>query len=86
LEFGGMERISIDPAIFEQVEKIVGSKETADDLWELFEYTMGEFDIEYDTYKPDFVAYLYMIFVFGFCNGHTQMPMIGFDDEDSGLH
>lgn len=75
-------KIAIDQRIFDQVVKMVRAKETAEDLWNIFDYTLTEFDPDYDTYDSQFVGYLFMVYIFGYVQGNHDMPSIGFHDED----
>jgi hypothetical protein len=66
-------KIAIDKKIFEQVAKMVRANETAEDLWNIFDYTMTEFDHSYEKYDADHVGYLFLIYVFGYVQGNYEV-------------
>lgn len=78
--------LTIDPKIFDKVEELVGSEETAEDLWNIFDELMVGYDDDYLEYSVDQVGYLFLIFVFGYSYGVDDMPRIQFTNDTSNLH
>jgi len=82
---------AVDPAIFEKVAELVGSHETMEDLWQIFDTIMEDFDFNYAEYTGTKIGYLFMVFAFGYCYGYDDMPQIQFFEDDpedptGGLH
>ena len=55
--------IAVDQKVFDKVIELVGSVETADDLWVIFDSIMYEYDPSYNTHSSNFIGYLFMVFI-----------------------
>ena len=77
----------LDTEVLKKASELVGSPETALDLWNIFEFLMLDFDDNYDQYDSKYVNYLYMIFVFGYIQGSAEAPRLLYkQDHTKGLH
>ena len=74
--------------LFEKIVELVGAEETALDLWNIFDDMMYSFDDKYETYCGDQIGYMFMVFIFGYLQGESELPQLSFDSGDppDGFH
>lgn len=74
----------ISKELFDHVVGILGSKESAEDVYEAFDDFMIEYEADYLEMHVTDTNYLFFIYAVGFITGHRDMPLLSFEDDDEG--